>query len=96
MPAYFLFICQIEMKKVFVVGATGQQGSGVVDGLIDLASDFKISTITRNPSSKKAEELRSKGVEVIEGDFENQETLRKALRGIESVFLNLDYWYNAI
>jgi uncharacterized protein YbjT (DUF2867 family) len=80
------------MRKVFVFGATGQQGSGVVDGLLSIASDFHIVTMSRNASAQKAVDLRSNGVEVIEGDFENQDTLRTILRGIESVFLNLDYW----
>ena len=50
-------------KVVAVCGATGKQGSGVVDALLKLGG-FKVRGLTRDPASKAAQALAVKGVEV--------------------------------
>lgn len=80
-------------KNILVVGGTGQQGLGVIAGLHSLSGNVSIRTITRDTNAEKAKKLRTAyNVELIEGDFSGEELMRKALKGIDSVFLNLDYW----
>ena len=49
---------------VVVTGATGQQGGGVVDALLD-DGKWTVRAITRSPDSEKAKALSQRGVEVI-------------------------------
>jgi len=68
-------------KLIAVIGATGQQGGGVVRAL--RASDqFKVRALTRDPS--KHRELAE---EVVEADLDKPETLKAAFEGAHGVFL---------
>jgi len=68
-------------KLIAVIGATGQQGGGVVRAL-QASSQFKVRALTRNPS--KHRELAD---EVVEGDLNRPETLKAAFEGAHGVFL---------
>ncbi|OBS25027.1 hypothetical protein FPOA_05563 [Fusarium poae] len=72
---------------VFVTGATGRQGSAVARQLVDIG--WTARATARNMESPNAKELQSMGVEVIPGDWENEETLKKAIDGCTHVFLNV-------
>lgn len=71
--------------KILVTGATGKLGSKVVESLLKSvpASDLVVSV--RNP--EKAEGLRTRGVEVRQGDFDRPETLDKAFEGIDRLLI---------
>src|ERR1700741_4358122 len=68
-------------KLIAVVGATGQQGSGVVRAL-QASSQFKVRALSRNPG--KHRELAE---EVGEADLDKPETLKAAFEGAHGVFL---------
>jgi len=68
-------------KLIAVIGATGQQGGGVVRAL-QASSQFKVRAVTRNP--RKHRELAD---EVVEGDLNHPETLKAAFEGAHGVFL---------
>src|SRR5438128_1410443 len=68
-------------KLIAVIGATGQQGGGVVRAL-QASSQFKVRAVTRNPG--KHRELAD---EVVEGDLNYPETLKAAFKGAHGVFL---------
>jgi len=68
-------------KLIAVIGATGQQGGGVVRAL-QASSQFKVRALTRNPD--KHRELAD---EVVEGDLNRPETLKAAFEGAHGVFL---------
>ncbi len=72
-----------SIKKVLVTGATGQQGGAVVRSLLSRGKNVRV--LTRSP--EKAKELAQKGVEVVRGDFEDRESLKDAIQGVEGVFL---------
>ncbi|KAI9874641.1 MAG: hypothetical protein M1823_007641, partial [Watsoniomyces obsoletus] len=59
------------MSKILAVfGSTGQQGSSVVNYVLDdpeLSQKFKIRAITRDVTTEKAKQLMEK-VEVVQGD----------------------------
>lgn len=70
-------------KTILVTGATGQQGGAVARCL--LARGQNVRLLTRSP--EKAKELTGKGAVVVGGDFENPESLKEAVTGVDGVFL---------
>src|SRR6201994_1698720 len=70
-----------EKKLIAVIGATGQQGGGVVRAL-QASGQFKVRALTRSPD--KHRELAD---EVVEADLNRPETLKAAFEGAHGVFL---------
>jgi uncharacterized protein YbjT (DUF2867 family) len=68
-------------KLIAVIGATGQQGGGVVRAL-QASGEFKVRALTRDPG--KHRELAE---EVVEADLDKPETLKAAFEGAHGVFL---------
>jgi uncharacterized protein YbjT (DUF2867 family) len=68
-------------KLIAVIGATGQQGSGVVRAL-QASSQFKVRALTRSP--EKHPELAD---EVVEADLNRPETVKAAFEEAHGVFL---------
>ena len=68
-------------KVIAVIGATGQQGGGVVRAL-KASGQFKVRALTRNPD--KHGELAE---EVVEADLAKPETLKAAFAEAHGVFL---------
>ncbi|MET1175110.1 MULTISPECIES: SDR family oxidoreductase [Paenibacillus] len=71
--------------KILVTGATGQLGSLVVEALLKNNSAKDVAVSVRNP--EKAEALRTQGVDVRHGDFDQPETLEKAFAGVDRLLL---------
>lgn len=78
------------MSKVLAVfGATGQQGSSVVNHVLndpELSQQYKIRAITRDIHSDKAKQL-SQRFEVVPGDTSDRPSLENALTGVHTVFI---------
>jgi NmrA-like family protein len=72
-------------KIITVIGATGIQGGSVVRALLD-NPDYSIRAITRNAKSEAAGSLADRGVEVVEADINNVESLRAAFAGTYAIF----------
>ncbi|KAF7985834.1 hypothetical protein HWV62_510 [Athelia sp. TMB] len=72
-------------RIVAVFGATGTQGSAVVNALLE-DKIFVPRAITRNASSDAAKALAERGAEVVTGDLWDRESIKKALAGCEAVF----------
>src|SRR5712672_2481006 len=75
-----------DKKLIAVIGATGQQGGGVVRAL-QAGRQFKVRALTRNPD--KHRELAE---EVVEADLDRPETLNAAFEGAHGVFLVTNFW----
>jgi uncharacterized protein YbjT (DUF2867 family) len=75
-----------NQKLIAVIGATGQQGGGVVHAL-QASAQFKARALTRDPS--KHGELAE---EVVEADLDKPETLKAAFEGAHGVFLVTNFW----
>lgn len=71
--------------KILVTGATGKLGSKVVESLLKSIPASELAVSVRNP--EKAEELRARGVEVRQGDFDRPETLDNAFTGINRLLI---------
>lgn len=72
-----------------VCGATGQQGGSLINYILQdpsLSKDYRIRAVTRNPNQPSAHALQTKGVEVIQADADDAESLQPALRGSSITF----------
>src|SRR5204863_3957603 len=68
-------------RLIAVIGATGQQGGGVVRAL-QAGGQFKVRALSRNPDKH-----RDLADEVVEADLDRPETLKAAFKGAYGVFL---------
>lgn len=78
-------------KIIAVVGATGNQGQGVIRALLDGSSDFQVRAITRNPNSPAAQMLitrypESERLTVVAGSAYDIGGLYDAFKGVYGVF----------
>lgn len=71
--------------KVLVTGATGKLGSKVVESLLKTLPANELAVSVR--SAEKAENLRARGVEVRQGDFDHPDTLDEAFKGIDRLLI---------
>jgi NAD(P)-dependent dehydrogenase (short-subunit alcohol dehydrogenase family) len=78
-------------KIIAVTGATGSQGGGVVN-IMKKTPGWKVRAITRNKNSDAAKKLAAEGIEVVEADFEDEASLRKAFEGVRAVFAVTNWW----
>ena len=70
--------------NVLVTGATGKQGGHLVGEL--LARGHSVRALTRKPESPAAAALKERGVTIVPGDFDDQGSLERAARGVDTVF----------
>jgi len=70
---------------IAVTGATGQLGRLVIDALLKTVNPREIVALVRDPL--KARDLSTKGVVVRKADYNQPETLRSALVGIQRLLL---------
>jgi uncharacterized protein YbjT (DUF2867 family) len=70
--------------KVLVTGATGKQGGHLVSEL--LARGHTVRALARNPESPAAVALAERGVRIVPGNFDDQGSLERAARGVDTVF----------
>src|SRR5258708_35864511 len=76
-------------KVIAVIGATGQQGGGVVRAL-QARGQFKVRALTRNPDKQ-----REFAEEVVEADLDKPEILKAAFEGAHGVFLVTNFYGGA-
>jgi uncharacterized protein YbjT (DUF2867 family) len=82
-----------EKKIIAVVGATGAQGGGLVRAIQnDRNSGFTARAITRDANSGKAQELAALGAEVVAGDVDDPESLKRAFEGAYGAYCVTFYW----
>ena len=72
------------MKKIMVTGATGNLGSEVLQILVQKAGENSIFAMARDTS--KLDEVKQKGVTVLEADYDNSDSLVKAFQGIDVLY----------
>jgi uncharacterized protein YbjT (DUF2867 family) len=74
-----------NQRKILVTGATGQQG-GTLARLL-LQKKHKVWALTRNTQSPAAQDLRQKGANIVKGDLDDSDSLERAVKNVQSVFL---------
>ncbi|KAL7277945.1 hypothetical protein ACG7TL_007893 [Trametes sanguinea] len=76
----------MSKKLIAVTGATGQQGSSVVEFLLKEPDTFAVRAITRDPTSPAARALAARGVEVVKADLSSLAETAAAFAGAWGVF----------
>jgi uncharacterized protein YbjT (DUF2867 family) len=79
----------MEDKTIVVLGATGAQGSGVVNALINQGS-YRVKAATRNP-----EKYSGKAQEAIFVDLNDPQSLQDAFMDAYGVFAVTNFWEGA-
>ena len=78
-------------RSVLVTGATGNQGGAVIDHLLS-AGDFDVYGLTRDATSDAARTLADRGVEMVEGDLYDTDSMRPHVAGMDAVFAVTNFW----
>jgi uncharacterized protein YbjT (DUF2867 family) len=71
--------------SVLVTGATGHQGGAVARAL--LKKGHKVRALTRKPDSQGALALKQLGAELAVGNFDDKDSLVRAMKGVDAVFI---------
>jgi len=77
-------------KIILVTGATGQQGGAVSRYL--LKDGWKVRALCRDTNKPAAQELKKLGAELIQGDMNSPEDLKKAMKNVYGVFSVQNFW----
>ena len=79
----------MKKKTIAVIGATGAQGKGVVNALVNEGS-FTVRAITRNP-----EKYSGKAHEAVYADLKDLQSLKDAFKHAYGVFAVTNFWEGA-
>jgi len=79
----------MEKKTIVVIGATGSQGKGIVNALVN-ESSFNVRAITRNP-----EKYTGKADEAVYADLQDLQSLKDAFKNAYGVFVVTNFWEGA-
>jgi uncharacterized protein YbjT (DUF2867 family) len=84
----------MDKKKIITVfGATGAQGGGLAHAILnDSNSEFAVRAITRDPNSDKAMGLARMGAEVVAGDVDDKDSIKRALDGAYGAYFVTFFW----
>lgn len=76
-------------KTIVVIGATGSQGKGVVNALLNEGS-FNVRAVTRNP-----EKYSGEAQEAVFADLKDLQSLKDAFKNAYGVFVVTNFWEGA-
>lgn len=79
----------IARKKIFVTGATGNQGGAVARNLLN--KGFYVKALVRNPAA--AELSPQDNLEIMKGDLDDPTSYHSCLKDVDGVFCNLVFKY---
>ena len=74
-----------NQRNILVTGATGQQGGSLARLL--LQKKHKVHALTRNTQSTAAQDLRNRGAKILKGDLDDSDSLKRAVKDVQSIFL---------
>lgn len=72
-------------KTIVVCGATGKQGGAVLNALLK-SGNWNVIAFSRDINGKKAEEIKKKGVTVLQADLADKASLSNAFKGAYGVY----------
>ncbi|KAG8163684.1 hypothetical protein KVR01_006981 [Diaporthe batatas] len=78
-------------ELMVVVGVTGAQGGSVARTFSQLPH-WHVRGITRNPSGHAAQVLAAEGIEIVQGDLDDKQSLVRAFDGATAIFSNTDFF----
>jgi len=83
-----------DKATILVGGATGRQGNAVVEEL--LGRGYAVRGMTRKPESKGGKALAALGVEVVQADYSDPESLLAAMKGVDNLFFYSGFSMNEV
>lgn len=82
-----------DKKTIVVLGATGGQGGGLARAILrDRAGDFAVRALTRDINGAKAKELAKMGADLVAGDVDSIDSLKKAFAGAYGAYCVTFFW----
>ncbi|KAG7091302.1 hypothetical protein E1B28_010348 [Marasmius oreades] len=78
-------------KLAVIVGVTGNQG-GAVSSRFLADPTYRVRGLTRNSNSPATQSLIAQGVEIVQADLDNVESLIPAFAGANLIFSVTNYW----
>jgi len=79
-----------DQQIVLITGATGQQGGSVLRELA--GKGFTLRAMTRHPTGEAALKLDAVGAQIVEGDLDDDASLRKCLKGAWGTYAVQNTW----
>jgi uncharacterized protein YbjT (DUF2867 family) len=76
--------------SILITGATGKQGGAVAREL--LARGENVRAMTRKPESEAAQALADLGAQIVQGDLDDAESLKKVVQGMWGAFSVQNTW----
>jgi len=78
---------------ITVFGATGAQGGGLARAILaDARKRFRLRAVTRKPHAPAARALAEAGADVVIGDLDDRDSLRRAMEGAHGAFCVTNFW----
>ena len=71
-------------RTIVVTGATGKQGGAAFRHLVQRG--FAVRALVRDPGRPDVRELEGRGVEIFRGDFDDAESMERALDGADGAY----------
>lgn len=82
-----------QKKVIAVIGATGAQGGGLCEAILnDAHGGFSCRAITRDPHKDKARALAARGADVVQADLDDVASLTKAFAGAYGAYCVTNFW----
>ncbi|POR34991.1 NmrA-like family domain-containing protein 1 [Tolypocladium paradoxum] len=78
-------------KLLTVVGGTGTQGLSLVNAALEDGT-YAVRATTRSPKSERAEKLRARGVEVVQADVGDEQSLVAAFKDSAAIYGVTDFF----
>ncbi|KAJ7583801.1 hypothetical protein C8J56DRAFT_863275, partial [Mycena floridula] len=78
-------------KLITVFCATGKQGRGAIN-LLTQDGTYAVRAVTRNPESDLAKAIAAKGVEVVNANLNDRDSVFAAVKGSYGVIGITDFW----
>ena len=81
-------------RTVLITGVTGKQGGATARALA--GRGVRLRGMTRQPHSDAARALKDLGVEIIEGDLDDEDSLKRAVEGAWGVYAVQNTWEGGV
>jgi uncharacterized protein YbjT (DUF2867 family) len=78
-------------KLICILGVTGNQGGSVAHRFLK-DPNYHVRGLTRNPASPAAQKLALQGVDIVQADLDDAESLIPAFTGAQVIFSVTNYW----
>ncbi|KAI1611811.1 hypothetical protein EDD37DRAFT_658559 [Exophiala viscosa] len=76
---------------IAVAGCTGLQGGSVIEHLVT-SGQFRVRGLTRKPSSVAAKKLLARGIEVVQAELDDVDSLRRAFQDCYGIYAVTNCW----